>query len=184
MFFNSVKEINRSRKQINRLWSKEISNIYSKVTIEEKKLAFSKLWKICHHVSFGKLQLTKISLNLNTSRCNLKIRGLEAKLCVAFVNYDDLKSRSSCILSNKNINFNKNGTELKMEIPNIVLERWTLCFSSYKNPKTKVKLWWFGARERKKKAFFLPFILSEGVFFNIYVLSECMLYWMPFQNIR
>ena len=169
MFFNSIKEINRSRKQINRLWSKEISNIYSKVTIEEKKLAFSKLWKICHHVSFGKLQLTKISLNLNTSRCNLKIRGLEAKLCVAFVNYDDLKSRSSCILWNKNINFNKNGTELEMEIPNIVLERWTLIF---------------GARERKKKAFFLPFILSEGVFFNIYVLSECMLYWMPFQNIR
>ena len=36
MFFNSVKEINRLRKEINRLLSKEVSNIYSKVTIEEK----------------------------------------------------------------------------------------------------------------------------------------------------
>ena len=32
--FNSVKEINRLRKEINRLLSKGISNIYLKVTIE------------------------------------------------------------------------------------------------------------------------------------------------------
>ena len=30
-------------------------------------------------------------------------------------NYDVLKSKSPCILLNKNINFNKNGTESKME---------------------------------------------------------------------
>ena len=36
MFFNSVKEMNRLKKEINRLLSKEVSNIYSKVTIEEK----------------------------------------------------------------------------------------------------------------------------------------------------
>ena len=37
--FNSIKEINRLRKEINRLLSKEMSNIYLKVTIE----TFSKL---------------------------------------------------------------------------------------------------------------------------------------------
>ena len=36
MLFNSVKEINRLRKEITRLLSKEMSNIYLKVTIEEK----------------------------------------------------------------------------------------------------------------------------------------------------
>ena len=36
MFFGSIKEINRLRKEINRLLSKGISNVYLKVTIEEK----------------------------------------------------------------------------------------------------------------------------------------------------
>ena len=34
MFFNSTKDINRLRKEINRLVSKGMSNIYWKVTIE------------------------------------------------------------------------------------------------------------------------------------------------------
>ena len=36
MFLSSVKEINRLLKQINRLLSKGISNIYLKVTMEKK----------------------------------------------------------------------------------------------------------------------------------------------------
>ena len=36
MFFNSVKEINRLKKERNRLLSKGMSNIYLKITIEEK----------------------------------------------------------------------------------------------------------------------------------------------------
>ena len=36
MFFNSIKEINRLTKEMNRLLSKEMSNIYLKVTNEEK----------------------------------------------------------------------------------------------------------------------------------------------------
>ena len=36
MFFNLVKEINRLRKQIHRLLSKGMSNIYLKITIVEK----------------------------------------------------------------------------------------------------------------------------------------------------
>ena len=62
---------------------------------------------------------------------------------------------------NKNINFEN----WKWKIPHTVFERQNLCFSSYKNRKLKVKLWWLGARERKKRAFFLPFILSEVNFF-------------------
>ena len=36
MLFNSFKEIDMLRKEINRLLSKEMSNIYLKLTIEEK----------------------------------------------------------------------------------------------------------------------------------------------------
>ena len=36
MLFNSVKEINRLKKEINRLLSKGMSNIYLKITIEKK----------------------------------------------------------------------------------------------------------------------------------------------------
>ena len=73
-----------------------------------------------------------MSLNFKTC-CNLKIRGARAKACVAFLNfernYHALKSKSSWILFNKNVNSNKNETELKMENPthsfretNLVLE--------------------------------------------------------------
>ena len=35
MFFNPIKEINRLRKEVNRLISEGLSNIYIKVTIEK-----------------------------------------------------------------------------------------------------------------------------------------------------
>ena len=60
-------------------------------------------------------------------------------------------------------------------------ERPTLCFSSYKYRKLKVKLWWVGSRERTKRVFLVPLILSERNFFNISVLF--IVYWKPFQNI-
>ena len=44
-------------------------------------------------------------------------------------NYDALKLKSPCILLNKNIYFNKNEMESKMEIPHLVLERRTLCLA-------------------------------------------------------
>ena len=77
-------------------------------------------------------------------------------------NYDLLKSKSPCILLNKNIIVN-NETVLKMENL-IVLEGWTLCFSSYKNCKLKVKLWWIAALERKNRTVVVPFTLCEGNF--------------------
>ena len=45
----------------------------------------------------------------------------------------------------------------KWKIPHTVLERRTLSFSSHKNCKLKVKLWWVGAHERKKRAFCIVF---------------------------
>ena len=72
----------------------------------------------------------------------------------------------------------------KWKTPHTVLESRTLCFSSYKNQKLNVKLWWVGARKRKKSAFFASFILSEENVFNICVLSQCIVYWIHFQNIH
>ena len=59
-----------------------------------------------------------------------------------------------------------------------------MCFNSYKNHKLKVKLGWVGARERKKRTFFVPFILSEGNFLKICISSQWIVYWMQFQNIH
>ena len=64
----------------------------------------------------------------------------------------------------------------KWKILPTILNRWTMCFSSYKNSELKVKLRWVGARERKKRGFSGMFDLSEGSFFNICVLSQCMVY--------
>ena len=58
-----------------------------------------------------------------------------------------------------------------------------MCFRWYKNRELKVKLWWAGALERKKSAFFVTFILSEGIFFNIFAFSPCIVYLINFRNI-
>ena len=56
-------------------------------------------------------------------------------------NHDVLKSKSSSFFMNRNINFNRNETESKMEKPtHTLLERRILYFSSYENHKLKVKL--------------------------------------------
>ena len=82
----SVKGIDRLRKEINRLLSKRTSNIYFKVTVKTfPKLPFPGFRKFVTKSVFGELQLTQISLNFKNSRCKLKIRGLGAKPCVAFL---------------------------------------------------------------------------------------------------
>ena len=76
-----MKEINRLRKETNRLLSKGMSNIYLKVTIETfSKLRCLGLKKLLPG-QFWEFQLTQISLSFKTSCCNLKIRRLRAKLC-------------------------------------------------------------------------------------------------------
>ena len=123
MFFNLIKEINRLRKEINRLLSKGMSNIYLKVTIETfSKPRFYGFKECVIRSSFGELQLTLISLNFKTSTCNQKSDVWEQN-CVWLFNIlilkavMTLKSKSWCILLNKNIKFNTNGKKSKMENP-------------------------------------------------------------------
>ena len=114
-------EINRSRKEVNRLLSKRIPNI--KLLLNLQKLHVSGFKKSVTRFVFEELKLTQRSLNFKTSCCNLKTRVLGAKMCVAFLifdferNYDVLKSKSRCNSLSKTINFNKNQTESKMENP-------------------------------------------------------------------
>ena len=61
-----------------------MSNIYLKGTILGRSQNFNFLCLKSFSV-LGGLQLTQILLNFKTSCCNLTIRGLGAKLCVAFL---------------------------------------------------------------------------------------------------
>ena len=85
MFFNSIEETNRLRKEINRLLSEEISNIYLLNIDTISKLRFSEFKKFVRTSVFGELQLTQISLNFKIFCWNLKFIGLGTKLCVAFL---------------------------------------------------------------------------------------------------
>ena len=62
-----------------------MSNIYLKVTIEKNRLSQNEICQFVTRSAFGELQLTQISLNFKTPCHNLKIRGLGAKLCVAYL---------------------------------------------------------------------------------------------------
>ena len=135
MFFSSVKEINRSLKDMNRLLSRGMSNIYLKVTIE----------KIWHTQNFnflsvkssspvsGDLQLTQISLKYQIFLFQLKNqRSGSKRVWVLYYfyfesNYDGSKSKSPCFLWNKNINFNKsktieNGKSHTQEVMNLAFQ--------------------------------------------------------------
>ena len=95
-----------------------------------------------------------------------------------------LKSKSPFFPLNKNIQTLINAIpNRKWKFAHMFLERQTLCFSSFKNCQLKVKLWWDGACEIKKGAFFVTFISSKGNCFNSRVLSECIVYGINFQNI-
>ena len=88
MFLSSTKEINRSLKEINTLLSEGISNTYWIFTIEKnwhtQKFDFVSLKSSSPGQFLGSSNL-QISLNFQTSCCNLKIRVLGAKLYVAFL---------------------------------------------------------------------------------------------------
>ena len=100
VIFNSIKEINRLRKEI---LSKGMSNIYLKVTIEKNyvlKIRFLMFKNLFTRSVLEELQLTQTSLDFKTSCCNLKIKV-------------EIENRNR-----------------KWKIPHTVLERRTLCISS------------------------------------------------------
>ena len=140
-----------------------MSNIYLKVTIETfSKLQFSEFKTICYKVRYHwilKFVVATLKSEVWKQNCVLLF------YCFNFDrNYEVLKPKNSFILLNKYINFNKSKRNRKWKIPHTVLEGQTWCISSYKNHKLKAKLWWVGACERKKRAFFVTFILSKREF--------------------
>ena len=137
---------------------------------------------------FGELQLTQISLNVqkfflkskNERHGSKTKRSFSVILILKGIN-DFLNSKSPLFFLNKNINFKKIENQ-RWKIPHILWERRNVYFSSYKNCELKVKPWRIGVQQVKKTAFFVRFIWSERNFFNICVLSQCIVYWVNFQN--
>ena len=147
MFYNSIKHVNRFRKQINRFLIKKLSKFFSKVTIEKN-------WR---SQNFDFLNLKNLStvqflgssnscwlLNFKNSCCNLKIRGLGAKRCVAFQLFSfwkelwSFKVRVHVFCSTKKQTLIKSKRNQKLKISHTALQKRTLCFSSYKNHKLKM----------------------------------------------
>ena len=94
-------------------------------------------------------------------------------------NYDVLKSKSPCILLNKNINFNKNEAESKMENPTHSFKETNLVLKLILESQIKSKT------VKQNRAFFVPFVLSKlNFFFNICISSQCIVHWIHFQNIH
>ena len=97
--------------------------------------------------------------------------------------YEVLKSKSPCFLLNQNIKFNKNETESKMENPthsfieiNHVLQLlWEMRI------KSKTVMSW--SSRRKKECIFCTVYFNRGIFLNICVLSQFIVYGINFQNI-
>ena len=94
-------------------------------------------------------------------------------------NYDVLNSKSPCILLNKNINFNKNKMESKMENP-------THNFRGnkkrdYKNRKLKKNCDQLELA-KEKSGHFLYRLFCSKEFFLTFVLSQCIVYWIHFPN--
>ena len=115
------------KSEINGLLSKGMSSIYLKVTVEKKwrtqnsnflssKSSFPGQF-LGSSNSCGYHWLLKLLVE------NLKIRGLVAKLCLAFLLFLFWKElwsfnvKESMLFVNKNIKFNKNETKTKIENP-------------------------------------------------------------------
>ena len=62
----------------------------------------------------------------------------------------------------------------KWKIPYTLLETQTLSWWT----------WWAGVHKRKKMAYFMTLVLSKGNFRSVYILSQCIEYWINFQNIK
>ena len=99
-------------------------------------------------------------------------------------NYGVLKSKSQCILFNKNINFNKNKTKWKIEIPthsfgetNVVLQ---LMQESQKKGKTVMR--WI-SRKKKEEIFCTVYFVQRKLFWHIWFIS-IIVYKIHFQNVH
>ena len=84
---NQINQINILIKLILRSFCLVIAlscnNYWEKLTFS--RLRFSKFKKLVSRSVSGELQIAQISFKFKTSCCNLKIRGLGAEMCVAFL---------------------------------------------------------------------------------------------------
>ena len=132
---------------------------------------------ICVNVTvetFPKLQLSgfkKFVTRFKNSCCNLKIRDLGAKCSGQLFDYfsfersyDDLKSKGPCILLNKNVNFNKNKTESKMQNPTHSFKKTNRLLQLIH------KLNELELAKEKREHFFVPFILSKENVLSQYIV--------------
>ena len=86
--------------------------------------------------------------------------------------YDVLKSKSPCILLNKNINFNKKRNGIEIWNSHAQFSRDEPCASILiRIAKLKLKQWWVETREIKRRTFLVPLIFSGGNFFKICFFS-------------
>ena len=100
-------------------------------------------------------------------------------------NYDILISKSPCVLFNKNINFNKNGTESKMEYPTHSFTEANLLLQLIQESHIKSKTVMSWSSQKKKKGIFCTiYFVQRNFFFNICVSSQCIVYWIHFRNIN
>ena len=90
---------------------------------------------------------------------------LGAKMCIVFLLLQFWKELWRFKVKESMFLLKKTKQNRKWKIPRRFFERWTLCVSSYKNRKFKVKLWWVGARKRKKECIFCNVFLLEENFF-------------------
>ena len=150
-------------------------NIYSNI-FHWEKMTFSKssFSKFIARSVFGKLQFMQISLSFETSWSSLEIGGLGAKVNFEW-NYHVLKSKRQWFFWTKMYTLVKMKWNLKWKIP-CTQETWTLCFSSYKNCKLKMKLCWAGARKRNE--LFCSMLFTHWEFFGL-----CYILWLSIGNL-
>ena len=140
-----------------------MSNIYLKATIESSsKLRFPGFKKFTTRSALGSSNPRKFHwiLKLLVATGKSDVWGQDCVWLFYHFNlkrsYDVFKSKSLCILLKiwTLITMKRNR---KLKIPHKVLEGRTLCFSLYKNCKSKVKLCWVGAPKRRKEGIFCTF---------------------------
>ena len=84
----------------------------------------------------------------------------------------------------KNINFNKNETESKMENSTHSFRETNLVLQPLYEAKIKSKNMMSWSSPKKKGNIFCTIYFVWRKFFNICLLSQCRAYWIHFQNIH
>ena len=99
-------------------------------------------------------------------------------------NYEILNSKSPCTLLNKIMNFNKNGTDSKMENPKHSFRETNLVLQLIEELHIKSKTVMSWSSWKKKEGIFCTIYFVQRNFFNICVLSKFMVYWIHFHNVH